>query len=75
MSAIKLVLAKLKGAKNKGIMLSDFPIGFRLSARIGDLRGSGVDILTLMEEDFSQGYKRRVARYIIKNGVNKCQEV
>lgn len=65
MNAKQLVLEKLKKAKNKGIQPTDFPVGFRLGARISDLRSRGMRIITDKIEDYSQGYKRKIARYVL----------
>ena len=66
MAAKIFVLERLKKAKNRGVKLTDFPAGFRLSARIKDLRDDGHDILTTSEDDYSGGYKRKIARYVLK---------
>lgn len=65
MSAKLIVLQKLKKAKSKGIRITDFPLGFRLGARIKDLRDTGLEIITDKIEDYSQGYKRTIARYVL----------
>lgn len=41
------VYAKLKDARSAGISVADFPKGFRLAARIYDLREMGYDIATV----------------------------
>lgn len=64
MSAKEIVLGKLK-KKTTGITAKDFPVGFRLSAVIFDLRKI-YKILTLRELDKSMGYKRIIGRYILK---------
>lgn len=49
--------------KRGGITFEDFPLGFRLGARIYDLRLKGFDIHTIMEEC---GERKR-ARYVLRN--------
>lgn len=60
--ATQAVLGKLVSAKKRGITFSDFPVGFRLGARIFELRGSGFHIQTVREE---LGNGRYRARYVL----------
>lgn len=45
------VLTLLKARKSKGVTFQDFATGFRLAARIHELRNDGHDIVTLWEHD------------------------
>ncbi|PUB87045.1 MAG: hypothetical protein DBP02_02025 [gamma proteobacterium symbiont of Ctena orbiculata] len=47
MTKTETVLSKLKRRPVRGITPLDFPKGFRLGARIHDLRCKGHDILTI----------------------------
>jgi hypothetical protein len=49
----------LKKAKCKGITVADFPKGYRLAARIGDLRDLDHDIITV------RSGRGGLARYIL----------
>lgn len=53
------VLDKLVARKGKGISFSDFATGFRLGARIFDLRKAGYRIATRQEPLKDGGYKAR----------------
>lgn len=52
------VLELLKKKGNKGISFKDFPTGFRLAARILDLRQTGWDIITQREPMKNGWYAR-----------------
>ena len=63
MSPLELkTLEMLLRKKAKGISFDDFPRGFRLGARIFDLRQAGHEITTIIEE-MSSGTRR--ARYFL----------
>ncbi|MCG7931929.1 MAG: hypothetical protein N0E44_18000 [Candidatus Thiodiazotropha lotti] len=51
------VLKKLKRRPKAGITALDFPTGYRLASRIGELRKMGIDIETM------QSGKTKLARY------------
>lgn len=65
MNAKTLVLEKLKQAKSRGITSLDFGNNFALRSRISELKKSH-DIQDFWIEDFSNGYKRRIKRYVLK---------
>lgn len=52
------VLNALENAANRGVTVSDFPTGFRLAARIKDLRDMNYQILTDPQPD-------KMARYVL----------
>ncbi len=58
---ILVVLEKLKERKHKGVEFDDFRKGFRLAARIFDLRMLGYIISTIREECG----ERTKARYVL----------
>lgn len=55
------VLKALK-KKRKGITFNDFPLGFRLGARIKDLRDMGADIATMRVAQANGSWH---ARYVL----------
>ena len=55
------VLGKLRSKKRKGITTDDFPSGFRLAARVFDLREMG-HIIHAQKERISTGTR---ARYVL----------
>jgi len=59
------VLAKLKAKRRAGVTFDDFARGFRLGARIFDLREAGYRIATV-NEALANGNKR--ARYVLAGG-------
>ncbi len=60
-AACESVLARLNAAKRNGITFDDFPRGFRLGARIFDLRQDGFVISTI-KEPIGSGTR---ARYVL----------
>jgi hypothetical protein len=62
MSAATRVLTML-GRRKNGVTVEHFPRGYRLAARIHDLRCAGHAIVTIIDET-SAG---RIARYVLQN--------
>ena len=62
-------LNKLQSVKNQGVTINDFPAGFRLAARVKDLRNKGYEIITAKEYDYSSVYERVIARYTLIKGI------
>jgi len=60
--SVTRVLNDLKQAKRKGVSFDDYAQGFRLGARVYDLRQLGHKIVT-MKETLSGGVVR--ARYVL----------
>jgi len=65
MAASEITLGKLRKASNDGVTYKDFPYGYRLASRVYDLRQLGHDIKTFDAYDYSFGYERKIARYVL----------
>ena len=61
MSSVEQVLAKLR-RKRGGVTFADFAKGFRLAARVHDLRKAGHVIQTVRDE-IEDGF---IARYVLE---------
>jgi hypothetical protein len=61
-TACAKVLAMLRKARKHGVAFNDFARGFRLGARVYDLRREGFDIITVKEP---MGNGATYARYIL----------